>query len=580
MLRTLLLAIPVIIFLLHCPASASGLPADLKSCLDSLEGQTLFLRKTFNSSRKVYCEPAGPRACFVYQQGRLFPLKQNVEVTLGGSRYFDDRNRLRLRVEQRRLGRQTIDFYWPRGTVPSLVSFRAMLGYAFAGSAEDQEFRPFIGNRSSRKLHFIGCNHLPADTLQRESFPDAEQAEQRGYEKCELCFTSFPNLRDYFLESSLGRRTAAAVRSLYTPTNSPGLKKRLTDIGNRVLDNWPTALRGYRYTFDLVGSGSPNAFACPGGRIFVTTGLYYGLESETELEGVLAHEITHVERRHGLRSYQKSISTGFWTALLEPAADLAARYSTGDRGLEILSAEAAGNLARLADKLILTGYELRQEMEADFYAISYLRSVRSDSASYSQVLRKIQYSGNLIGATGEEESGLSRDRLQEHPDIDLRTQIADNARIELYRPPVVFTGYDTEDEPVAELRLEAQVVSHGVIKGKPAKPGLSDYGSAGSAQPDRLVERLYLYVTVVSTPALGRISRLKDIRVMTAGGSVGFDNAEDTALFPDDETACTFQCDRGELLGGIEGIELKLNNVQRWRRESPQASADQPAEPE
>ena len=580
MLKTFLPALLSLIFSLPAIAPAAGLPGDLKSCLDSLEGQTLYLRKTFNSSRKVYCEPAGAQVFYIYQQGRLFPLKQNVEVTLGGSRYFDDQNRLRLRLEQRRLGRQTINFFWPRGTPPSLASFRAMLGYAFAGSAEDKDFRPFIGNRASRKLHFIGCNHLPADTLQRESFLTEGQAEQKGYEKCELCFTSFPNLRDYFLESSLGRQTASTVRSLYTPSNNPGLKKRLTDIGKRVLENWPTALRGYRYTFDVLNSGSPNAFACPGGRIFVTTGLYYGLESEAELEGVLAHEITHVERRHGLRSYQKSISTGFWTSLLEPAADLAARYSTGDRGLEILSIEAAGNLARLADKLILTGYGMRQEMEADFYAISYLRSVRADSVSYSQALRKIQYSGNLIGATGEEDGDLPRARLEEHPDIDLRIEIADNARIELYRPALVFTGCDQEDEPVAELRLEAQVVSRGVIKGKPPKPGLSDYGAAGNWQPDRIVDRLFLYVTLTSTAALGKVSRLKDIRLRTADGTVGFDNEEDTALFPDDETACTFQCDRGNLLGRIEGIELKLNNVRQWRRESPEDSAERPAEPE
>jgi predicted Zn-dependent protease len=62
--------------------------------------------------------------------------------------------------------------------------------------------------------------------------------------------------------------------------------------------------RGIRYQFHLVESPAINAFALPGGHIYVTSGLLGFVESEAELAAILGHEISHVDLRHCIERYQ------------------------------------------------------------------------------------------------------------------------------------------------------------------------------------------------------------------------------------------------------------------------------------
>ena len=64
---------------------------------------------------------------------------------------------------------------------------------------------------------------------------------------------------------------------------------------------------GIRYQFHLVDSPTINAFALPGGQIFVTTGMLNFVESEAELAAVLGHEVSHVDLRHCIERYQYEI---------------------------------------------------------------------------------------------------------------------------------------------------------------------------------------------------------------------------------------------------------------------------------
>jgi len=74
---------------------------------------------------------------------------------------------------------------------------------------------------------------------------------------------------------------------------------RVEDVGRRLVDALPPDERGpWNYRFHLIDSKEVNAFALPGGQMFVFTGLYNRLKTEDELAAVMGHEMTHVRKQH------------------------------------------------------------------------------------------------------------------------------------------------------------------------------------------------------------------------------------------------------------------------------------------
>ena len=106
------------------------------------------------------------------------------------------------------------------------------------------------------------------------------------------------------------------------------------------------------WTFGVLDDPGFNAFATPGGYIFVTKGLVMRMHNEAELAGVLAHEIGHVLRKHHLHAAQKA--AGF-SAL----SDL---FSAASKGGGEKAKEAVVNLTR---KLYTSGLDKGDEFEAD-----------------------------------------------------------------------------------------------------------------------------------------------------------------------------------------------------------------------
>lgn len=99
-----------------------------------------------------------------------------------------------------------------------------------------------------------------------------------------------------------------------------------------------------KWTFGVIESKDINAFAAPGGYIFVTRGLYARLRDESELAGVLAHEIAHVQERHHLKVVQKSQAVDLGARLL--------RQRVGEAGSTVqrLIGSGAEIMARGLDK--------------------------------------------------------------------------------------------------------------------------------------------------------------------------------------------------------------------------------------
>ncbi|MBU4488266.1 MAG: M48 family metalloprotease [Candidatus Omnitrophica bacterium] len=84
------------------------------------------------------------------------------------------------------------------------------------------------------------------------------------------------------------------------------LEKYVSDVGKRVARD--VNRKGIKYTFHIVEQDYPNAFALPGGHIYITTGLLKELKSEAELASILGHEITHVDAKHCIEAIQYKIA--------------------------------------------------------------------------------------------------------------------------------------------------------------------------------------------------------------------------------------------------------------------------------
>jgi predicted Zn-dependent protease len=141
-------------------------------------------------------------------------------------------------------------------------------------------------------------------------------------------------------EMKLGRELAAKMRC---GSEHPEWTAYVTEIGSKLLPHVDRKKIGY--TFHAVENSQIQAFALPGGQIYITTGMLEFLQSEAELASVLGHEISHVDLRHCIERFQ---------------AQLAMRK---------VGMEEIGILAEIAHGLIVAGYDQSQELEADAHGL-------------------------------------------------------------------------------------------------------------------------------------------------------------------------------------------------------------------
>src|SRR5688572_3920052 len=142
-------------------------------------------------------------------------------------------------------------------------------------------------------------------------------------------------------DARVGRESAQDVKAEIGVLDDPALASYVSGIGNKLLRGVPR--RGFDYQFYVVDMVEPNAFALPGGYIFVSRGLLALVNNEDELACVIGHEITHAARRHAAAS--QAIQESLPTLMLPGAAAKFASYGRemereADEGGQILCAAA------------------------------------------------------------------------------------------------------------------------------------------------------------------------------------------------------------------------------------------------
>ncbi len=104
----------------------------------------------------------------------------------------------------------------------------------------------------------------------------------------------------------VGQANAAMVRRQMPIIRDPFLNAYVTHVGKRLVSAREAQESGFPFTFEVVADPSINAFALPGGPMFINTGLLRAVDNEAQLAGVMGHEMSHVILRHGTNQASKS----------------------------------------------------------------------------------------------------------------------------------------------------------------------------------------------------------------------------------------------------------------------------------
>jgi len=168
-------------------------------------------------------------------------------------------------------------------------------------------------------------------------------------------------------EYYLGRAFGAQVLTTRKPLNNDEANRYLNLLGQSLArySERPDTWAGYR--FQLLDTPEVNAFAAPGGFIFVTRGLVKLAKDEDQLAAVLAHEIAHIELEHGLKAIRKDRLS---TAMVGISVDAAQTFG-GPRAQE-LSAAFEDSIGDLTKTIVNNGYARETEFEADASAVDIL----------------------------------------------------------------------------------------------------------------------------------------------------------------------------------------------------------------
>src|SRR5262245_17868588 len=105
----------------------------------------------------------------------------------------------------------------------------------------------------------------------------------------------------------LGQQADAQVRQQFPLINDANAKRYIQSVGERLVRAIPPEFQqpAFHYRFDLVNASDINAFALPGGPMYVNRGMIEAAKTEGEMAGVMAHEISHVVLRHSTAQQTK-----------------------------------------------------------------------------------------------------------------------------------------------------------------------------------------------------------------------------------------------------------------------------------
>lgn len=205
-------------------------------------------------------------------------------------------------------------------------------------------------------------------------------------------------------EIALGQQAAPELAQEFGGlSRDEELQALIDDIGNRLVENSVARDTDWEFEFHvLADSQTVNAFALPGGQVFITTAMLNELQTEDAIAGVLAHEIVHVLARHSAqRIAQSELTNGLVGAV---------GVASGDA--------SAAQTAAMIGQLINMSYGRDDELESDTLGVCLMIDAGYDPQGMIEVMRVLQ------GASG---GARQPEFFSTHPNPDNRIQEIEEA---------------------------------------------------------------------------------------------------------------------------------------------------------
>lgn len=223
-------------------------------------------------------------------------------------------------------------------------------------------------------------------------------------------------------EIQLGRQSHQQILKQYPRYDDERLQRYVNELGQRLAQS--SHRSHLKFTFTVVDSPDINAFALPGGYVYVTRGIMAYMNSEAELAGVLGHEIGHVTARHGVRQQSAQTLTGL----------LGMAVAVGTKG-------KYNDLIGTASQALVSGYGREHELEADRLGSEYLARTGRDPQHMIDVVGILKdqevFDRDVALAEGREPRAY-HGLFASHPANDTRLQ-------EVVRAARKYTGAATVD---------------------------------------------------------------------------------------------------------------------------------------
>jgi beta-barrel assembly-enhancing protease len=199
-------------------------------------------------------------------------------------------------------------------------------------------------------------------------------------------------------------------------------------LGKTLVDNTQAKKSPWKFQFHLLADNETvNAFALPGGQIFITLGLFNRLDNEAELTGVLSHEMGHVIERHTAQQMATS-QLGQW---------LVVAVATGTNDSDSYGTNSTPfMIASLVNQMIQLRYSRQDESQADTWGLKLMEEIGFNPRAMIDVMEILKAAGGR---------GAPLAIFQTHPDPDLRIQQIKAYLTEHPPPPNLTVGRKLKD---------------------------------------------------------------------------------------------------------------------------------------
>jgi predicted Zn-dependent protease len=220
-------------------------------------------------------------------------------------------------------------------------------------------------------------------------------------------------------EISLGKKSDEGIIKMYGLYDDQVLQDYVNEVGQNLVNTLDEPI--FQFYFKVVESSEINAFALPGGYVYVTNGILGTLNSEAELAGVLGHEIGHVIAHHGVKQLTKSLGL-----TLLSIGGVVANPKEGGKWLMV---------SQSIFNQILLGYGREAELEADTLGLINAYQTGYDPTQMSNFLRGLKFKEMMTGQTYHSFQSThpdTRDRIIRAEDM-ASSLVRKNKKIELHR---------------------------------------------------------------------------------------------------------------------------------------------------